>query len=106
MVCSPNRRGSRQRCAARERGRSTRTVMPSCSALRATKVTATAGWAIEKVAPFGFDAGEDGSKAGEVVDKLPWVSRLGIETVIGWVVGLDRIEPLEVSGRELPSLKL
>ena len=57
--------------------------------------------AIEKTAPFGFDVGEDGSKAGEVVNQLKWLSSLGIETVIGWVVGVDRIDPIEVMGREV-----
>ena len=57
--------------------------------------------AIEKTAPFGFDVGEDGTKAREVVDQLKWLSSLGIETVIGWVVGVDRIDPIEVMGREV-----
>jgi F420-dependent oxidoreductase-like protein len=57
--------------------------------------------AIEKTAPFGFDVGEDGSKAGEVVEQLRWLSGMGIETVIGWVVGVDRITPLEVMAREV-----
>jgi F420-dependent oxidoreductase-like protein len=57
--------------------------------------------AIEKTAPFGFDVGEDGSQAGEIVEKLRWLSSLGIETVFGWVVGVDRITPIEVMGREV-----
>ncbi|MEA2629958.1 MAG: hypothetical protein QOE66_177, partial [Chloroflexota bacterium] len=57
--------------------------------------------AIEKTAPFGFDVGEDGSKAGEVVEKLRWLASMGIQSVFGWVVGVDRIAPLEVMGREV-----
>ena len=57
--------------------------------------------AIEKTAPFGFDVGEDGSKAGAVVDQLRWLGAMGIQTVLGWVVGVDRISPLEVMGREV-----
>jgi F420-dependent oxidoreductase-like protein len=57
--------------------------------------------AIEKTAPFGFDVGEDGSKAAEVVEQLRWLSGMGIETVIGWVVGVDRITPLSVMAREV-----
>jgi alkanesulfonate monooxygenase SsuD/methylene tetrahydromethanopterin reductase-like flavin-dependent oxidoreductase (luciferase family) len=57
--------------------------------------------AIEKTAPFGFDVGADGSKAGEVVAKLRWLASLGIETVFGWVVGVDQITPLEIMGREV-----
>ena len=57
--------------------------------------------AIEKTAPFFFDVGEDGSKAGEVVARLRWLGSMGIETVFGWVVGVDKIKPLEVMRREV-----
>jgi F420-dependent oxidoreductase-like protein len=57
--------------------------------------------AIEKTAPFGFDVGADGSKVGELIDQLRWLASLGIETVFGWVVGVDRITPLEIMGREV-----
>ena len=56
---------------------------------------------IEKTAPFGFDVGDDGSKAGEVVKQLEWLAGLGITTVIGWVVGVDRIKPIEIMSREV-----
>jgi len=57
--------------------------------------------AIEKTAPFGFDVGADGSKVGEVIGKLRWLAGMGIQTVFGWVVGVDQISPLEVMGREV-----
>jgi alkanesulfonate monooxygenase SsuD/methylene tetrahydromethanopterin reductase-like flavin-dependent oxidoreductase (luciferase family) len=57
--------------------------------------------AIEKTAPFFFDVGEDGSKTGDVVSKLRWLGSMGIETVFGWVVGVDRMKPLEVMAREV-----
>jgi F420-dependent oxidoreductase-like protein len=57
--------------------------------------------AIEKTAPFGFDVGPDGSKVGEVVGKLRWLASMGIQTVFGWVVGVDEITPLEIMGREV-----
>jgi alkanesulfonate monooxygenase SsuD/methylene tetrahydromethanopterin reductase-like flavin-dependent oxidoreductase (luciferase family) len=57
--------------------------------------------AIEKTAPFAFDVGEDGSKAGELIDRLRWLADMGIEMVSGWVVGVDRITPLEIMGREV-----
>jgi F420-dependent oxidoreductase-like protein len=57
--------------------------------------------AIEKTAPFGFDVGTDGSKVGELIDQLRWLASLGIETVFGWVVGMDQITPLETMGREV-----
>jgi F420-dependent oxidoreductase-like protein len=56
---------------------------------------------IEKTVPFAFDVGEDGSKAGEVVEQLRGLARMGAETVLGWVVGVDKIRPLEVMGREV-----
>ncbi len=56
---------------------------------------------IEKTVPFGFDVGEDGAKAGEVVEQLRGLARLGVQTVIGWVVSVDRIKPIEIMGREV-----
>jgi len=57
--------------------------------------------AIEKTAPFGFDVGPDGSKVGELLDQLRWLAGMGIETVYGWVVGMERIAPIETMGREV-----
>ncbi|MHB8575600.1 MAG: TIGR03560 family F420-dependent LLM class oxidoreductase [Dehalococcoidia bacterium] len=57
--------------------------------------------AIEKTVPFGFDIGADGSKIAELLGQLRWLAGMGIDTVFGWVVGVDRITPLEVIGREL-----
>jgi alkanesulfonate monooxygenase SsuD/methylene tetrahydromethanopterin reductase-like flavin-dependent oxidoreductase (luciferase family) len=57
--------------------------------------------AIEKTAPFGFDPGADGSKVEELVGRLRWLAGMGIETVIGWVVGVDQLTPIEVMGREV-----
>jgi hypothetical protein len=51
--------------------------------------------------PFGFDVGEDGAKAGAVVEQLRWLAGMGVQTVFGWVVGVDRITPLEIMGREV-----
>jgi alkanesulfonate monooxygenase SsuD/methylene tetrahydromethanopterin reductase-like flavin-dependent oxidoreductase (luciferase family) len=57
--------------------------------------------AIEKTAPFGFDVGQNGSKVGELLGQLRWLAGMGIETVLGWVVGMDQITPIEVMGREV-----
>ena len=57
--------------------------------------------AIEKTAPFGFDVGPDGSKVGPLLDQLRWLASMGIQTVLGWVVGVDQITPLEIMGREV-----
>jgi hypothetical protein len=57
--------------------------------------------AIEKTAPFGFDVGEHGEKVGELIGRLRWLSGMGIETVLGWVVNVDRMTPLEIMAREV-----
>ncbi len=57
--------------------------------------------AIEKTVPFGFDVGGDGSKVGELIDRLRWLSGMGIQSVFGWVVGVDQVAPIEVMGREV-----
>ena len=57
--------------------------------------------AIEKTAPFAFDVGEDGSKVDELIGRLRWLASMGIETVFGWVVGVDTIRPIEIMGREV-----
>lgn len=57
--------------------------------------------AIEKTAPFGFDVGEDGEKVGALIGQLQWLAGMGIETVYGWEVGVDRIAPLEIMGRDV-----
>jgi F420-dependent oxidoreductase-like protein len=56
---------------------------------------------IEKTCAFGFDVGENGEKAGELIGQLRWLSDMGIETVIGVVPNVDRIEPLEIIGRKI-----
>jgi alkanesulfonate monooxygenase SsuD/methylene tetrahydromethanopterin reductase-like flavin-dependent oxidoreductase (luciferase family) len=57
--------------------------------------------AIEKTAPFFFDVGPQGEKVGELVAKLEWLAGMGIETVFGWVVGVERITPLEIMARRV-----
>lgn len=57
--------------------------------------------AIEKTSPYFFDVGPGGSKVPELLDKLRWLAGMGIETVFGWVVGVDSIRPIEIMGREV-----
>ena len=57
--------------------------------------------AIEKTVPFGFDVGEHGEKVDELIGQLRWLAGMGAETVLGWVVGVDRIAPLEIMAREV-----
>jgi F420-dependent oxidoreductase-like protein len=56
---------------------------------------------IEKTCAFGFDVGENGEKVGELIGQLRWLSDMGIETVIGVVPNVDRIEPLEIIGHKI-----
>jgi alkanesulfonate monooxygenase SsuD/methylene tetrahydromethanopterin reductase-like flavin-dependent oxidoreductase (luciferase family) len=57
--------------------------------------------AIEKTAPFRFDVGDDGSGVDGLVGQLRWLGSMGIETVFGYVVGAERIRPIEIIGREV-----
>jgi hypothetical protein len=56
---------------------------------------------IERTCAFGFDVGENGEKAGELIGQLRWLSDMDIETVIGVVPNVDRIELLEIIGRKI-----
>ncbi len=56
---------------------------------------------IEKTVPFAFDVGDGGSRVPQLLDQLRGFASLGVQTVIGWVVGVDRIEPIEIIGREV-----
>lgn len=56
---------------------------------------------IEKTCAFAFDVGEDGEKAGKLIERLRWLSGMGVETVIGMVPNVDRITPLQAIGREV-----
>jgi F420-dependent oxidoreductase-like protein len=57
--------------------------------------------AIEKTALFSFDVGEGSSKVGKLIGQLRWLAGMGIQTVIGNLKDVDRLEPLEVMGREV-----
>jgi hypothetical protein len=56
---------------------------------------------LERTAPFGFDTGENGSGVDELIGRLRWLAGMGIQTVMGWVVGVGRIEPLEIMARRV-----
>ncbi|MBJ7602340.1 MAG: LLM class F420-dependent oxidoreductase [Candidatus Dormibacteraeota bacterium] len=60
---------------------------------------------IEKTAIFQFDVGERGEKVDDLVGRLHWLAGMGIETVIGSVKDVWRIEPLEIVGeRVIPAV--
>jgi alkanesulfonate monooxygenase SsuD/methylene tetrahydromethanopterin reductase-like flavin-dependent oxidoreductase (luciferase family) len=54
---------------------------------------------IEKTCAFAFDVGEHGSKVSELIGQLRWLASMGIQTVLGVVPEVYRIEPLEIIGR-------
>lgn len=56
--------------------------------------------AIEKTCVFLFDVSND-AKVEEVLERLRWLASMGIETVMGRVVDVDRIEPLERIARDV-----
>ncbi|HXM53833.1 MAG TPA: LLM class F420-dependent oxidoreductase [Candidatus Dormibacteraeota bacterium] len=56
---------------------------------------------IEKTCLFTFDVGEGGANIGKLIGRLRWLAKMGVETVIGSVPGVDRLEPLEIIGRQL-----
>ena len=56
---------------------------------------------IEKTSMFSFDVGEGGAKVGAVIGRLRWLAGMGIQTVIGSVKDVDRLEPLEIIGRQV-----
>ena len=56
---------------------------------------------IEKTCAFAFDVGEEGEKVEELIGQLRWLSGMGIESVIGFVPGVDRITPLEIIGEQV-----
>src|SRR6266516_3472078 len=45
--------------------------------------------------------GAKGSKVPELLGRLRWLGSLGVQTVFGWVVGVDDIRPIEVMGHEV-----
>lgn len=57
--------------------------------------------AIEKTAPWRFDVGANGERAGELIDQLRGLAGMGIETVFGRVIHDERITPIEIMGREV-----
>jgi F420-dependent oxidoreductase-like protein len=56
---------------------------------------------IEKTAMFTLDVGKNGEKVNQTLNGLRWLAGIGIETAIGSVPHIDRIEPLEIIGEKL-----
>jgi len=56
---------------------------------------------IGKTCYFLFDVGENGEKAGQVIDQLGQLAGQGFQTAIGAVAGVHRLTPLEVIGGQV-----
>jgi F420-dependent oxidoreductase-like protein len=56
---------------------------------------------IERTCVMDLDVGPDGKNVGRLIGRLRWMSGMGIQTVIGSVPGVDRLEPLEIIGRQV-----
>jgi hypothetical protein len=37
----------------------------------------------------------------ELLERLRWLGSMGVQTVFGWVVGVDRLAPIEIMGRDV-----
>ena len=61
---------------------------------------------IERTVMTRMDVGEDGSKSDELVERLGKLAEVGVQSVYGYLVGVDKIAPLEVMGRDvIPQLR-
>ena len=56
---------------------------------------------IEKTCLFTFNVGDKGANLGKLIGRLRWLGKMGVETVIGSVPGIESLEPLEMVGRQL-----
>ena len=56
---------------------------------------------IERTTVTSLDVGEGGARTGRLLGQLRWLAGMGVQTVIGSVAGAERLEPLEIIGREV-----
>ena len=57
--------------------------------------------AIEKTALFVSNPGANGENAGQLLDQLGRFAEVGVQTVIGALVGVENIKPIEAMGRDV-----
>ena len=61
---------------------------------------------IEKTVLLRLDVGENGEKAGEAVETLGRLAEAGAQYAIGYLIGVDKLTPLEAVGRDvIPQVK-
>ncbi len=56
---------------------------------------------IEKTVLLAIDVGADGSLAGRVVEQLGAFAEAGVQTVIGGLIGVQALKPIEIMGRDV-----
>jgi F420-dependent oxidoreductase-like protein len=56
---------------------------------------------IEKTCTFFFDVGDNGKNVPTIIHTLERFAEFGIQTVIGAVIGAERLTPLEIMGNEV-----
>ena len=56
---------------------------------------------IERTTVFSFDLGEGGARTGRLIGQLRRLAGMGIQTAMVSLAGVDRLEPLEIVGRQV-----
>jgi len=56
---------------------------------------------IEKTVLFVLNVGKDGENAGQLVEQLGAFAEAGAQTVIGALIGVEHLRPIEVMGKEV-----
>ncbi len=56
---------------------------------------------IEKTVLFVLNVGQEGENAGQLVEQLGAFSEAGAQTVIGALIGVEHLKPIEVMGRDV-----
>ncbi len=56
---------------------------------------------IEKTVLFVLNVGQEGENAAQLVEQLGAFSEAGAQTVIGALIGVEHLKPIEVMGRDV-----
>ncbi|MFB3093734.1 MAG: LLM class F420-dependent oxidoreductase, partial [Dehalococcoidia bacterium] len=56
---------------------------------------------IEKTVLFVLNVGREGEASGQLVDQLGAFAEAGAQTVIGALIGVEHLRPIEVMGRDV-----
>ncbi len=56
---------------------------------------------IEKTVLYAMNVGKEGEAAGQLIEQLGALAEVGVQTVIGPLIGVEHISPIEVMGRDV-----